>query len=96
MPRNPGPFTVIPPLAAATRTTRTRTVSAIEIAELKASHDKDARQDNKYNAVEQALCQQIIDTIEPGYLEELRNYDIDMIHDGTPQNINSYKTHMGK
>ena len=82
-PRDPGPFIVIPPVAPPTRTTP-RSISATEIVEQKAAHDEEAGQQNEYNAVERALRQQIIDAIEPDYLEALRTYGTDMIHDNIP------------
>ena len=63
-----------------TQSTNTTSSMAIEIAQQKAIHDENTRRYNECQAVEQALRQQLIEAIEPKYLEPIRDPITYMIH----------------
>ena len=54
-------------------------------------HDEKRRQYNECQAVEAALRNQIIDSVESDYLQPLRNPTTDMINNTIPEIINFLK-----
>ena len=60
-------------------------ITAAEVAAQKAAHDNDMKKFYECQAVEQALCTQIIEAIKPDYLDALRNINTDMINESIPE-----------
>ena len=83
-PTNPGNFTLTPnPTPAATRATPSPVpppLTAEQIAIQKTNYDNRLRLYNETQAVELALRNQLIEAIEPDYLQALRNQYTDMIN----------------
>ena len=83
--RTPGSNTVTP----------TATIT-IDIAQQKAQHEERKRQYHECQAVEQALRQQLVEAIEPEYLEALRDPITYMIQDPIPDIITFLQDTYGK
>ena len=60
-------------------------ITTAEVAAQKAAHDNDMKKFYECQAVEQALCTQIIEAIKPDYLDALRNINTDMINESIPE-----------
>ena len=60
-------------------------ITAAEVASQKAAHDNEVKKFYECQAVEQALRTQIIEAIEPDYLDALRNINTDMINESIPE-----------
>ena len=59
-------------------------LSAADIATQKIAFDEELRRYNECQAVETALCNQIIAAIEPEYVQAIRIIHTDMINDTIP------------
>ena len=70
-PTDPGDLIVTVPTT--TRAGATKAISAAVVTQQKDTYDEKVRLYNECQAVEQALRQQIIDAVEPDYLEALRD-----------------------
>ena len=99
-PTNPGPFRLVVDSTNPSPPKRTRaqtvgmaremddpgvTFTAADIAQQKATHDEALRLYLECQAVEQALRVQLIEAVDPIYLNALRNSDTDMIHESLPK-----------
>lgn len=84
-PTDPGEFIVTTPIA--TRAGATTTITAAAVTQQKATFDEKKRLYNECQAVEQALRQQIIDAVEPDYLEALRDQHTEMVQSPIPDII---------
>ena len=67
-------------------------LSTTETTQEKAAHDNDVQSYNEFQAVEQALRNQVIDAVPPEYLDSLRNSDTDMINCSVPDLITFLQT----
>ena len=70
---------------AAHEAAQTAIISSAEVATQKAAHDEATKRYYECQAVEQALRNQIIEAVEPEYLDALRNVDTDMINESIPE-----------
>ena len=87
-PQHPGPFIVnIPAAGVPTRTTTVPVISAAVVTQQKADWDEKVRLYNEYQAIEQALRQQLIEAVEPEYLDALRDPTTHMIQYNIPDII---------
>ena len=85
-PPDPGPFIVqtrTPPTTRNTQATPIQITAAV-VAQQKSAWDESKRIFNECQAVEQVLRQQIIEAIEPEYLEPLRDQYTEMVNDDIP------------
>ena len=64
---------------------QTALISSAEVTTQKATHDEAVKRYYECQAVEQTLCTQIIEAVEPEYLDALRNVDTDMINESIPE-----------
>ena len=69
----------------ASKQAQTTLISSAEVTTQKAAHDETVKRYYECQAVEQALCTQIIEAIEPEYLDVLRNINTDMINESIPE-----------
>ena len=85
-PVHPGPFIVTSPTAGiATKTsTLTPTITAAVVTQQKANWDDKVRIYNDCQAVEQALRQQLVEAIDPTFLDALRNPYTYMVQSSIP------------
>ena len=85
-PTDPGPFIVQTRTAPTTRNTQATPIqiTAAVVAQQKSAWDESKRIFNECQAVEQVLRQQIIEAIEPEYLEPLRDQYTEMVNDDIP------------
>ena len=84
-PTDPGPFIVQTRAPPTTRTNQaTPVITAATVAQQKAEWDENKRVYNECQAVEQVLRQQIIEAIDPEYLEPLRDQYTEMVNDSIP------------
>ena len=88
-PVNPGPFIINNPHRRTTRQSESTpdtdsTISAAIVAQQKADWERQIRLYNECQSVEQALRHQIIEAIEPEYLDALRNEHTEMVQDDIP------------
>ena len=60
-------------------------ISGAEVATQKATHEEAIKRYYEYQVVEQVLSTQIIESIEPEYLDALRNVDTNMINESIPE-----------
>ena len=60
-------------------------IFSAEVATQKAVHDEAVRKYYECQAVEQALCTQIIEAVDPEYLDILQYIDTDMINETIPE-----------
>ena len=90
-PSDPGPFIVTLPSRTSTRTvaqsTAAPTISAADITQQKSAWDEQVRLYNECQSVEQVLRQQLIEAVEPEYLDELRNQYTEMVQESIPDSI---------
>ena len=71
-------------------------ITAAEVAFQKAAHDNEVKKFYKCQAVEQALWTQIIEAIEPDYLDALRNINTDMINKSIPEIVEYLQVNYGQ
>ena len=71
-------------------------ISAAEVATQKATHEEALKRYYECQAVEQALRTQIIESIEPEYLDALRNVDTDMINESIPEIFDFLQANYGR
>ena len=110
-PKNPGPFRLVvdstnpsPPKRTRAQTVPTAsetddptvTFTAADIAQKKATHEESLRAYLECQAVEQALRVQLIEAVDPIYLDALRNSDTDMIHDELPKIMDHLMSNYGQ
>lgn len=84
-PTDPGEFIVTVPTT--TRAGASTAISAAVVTQQKAAYDEKVRLYNECQAIEQALRQQIIDAVEPDYLEALRDPYTEMVQASIPDII---------
>ncbi len=71
-------------------------IFSAEVATQKAAHDDAVRKYYKCQAVEQALRTQIIEAINPEYLDALRHVDTDMINETIPEIFEFLQVNYGR
>ena len=74
----------------------TVTFTAADIAQQKAAHEESLRLYLECQAVEQALRVQLIEAVDPIYLDALRNSDTDMIHESLPKIMDHLMVNYGQ
>ena len=110
-PKNPGPFRLVVDSTnpAPAKRTRAQTVgtaaetddptvtfTAADIAQQKAMHNESLRAYLECQAVEQALRVQLIEAVDPVYLDALRNSDTDMINEDLPKIMDHLMSNYGQ
>ena len=71
-------------------------IFSAEVATQKAAHDDAVRKYYECQAVEQALRTQIIESIDPEYLDALRHVDTDMINETIPEIFDFLQVNYGR
>ena len=71
-------------------------IFSAEVATQKAAHDDAVRKNYECQAIEQALRTQIIEAIDPEYLDALRHVDTDMMNESIPDIFDFLQSNYGQ
>ena len=88
--------TATPTQEPAPSTTQPMVIFSAEVATQKATHEDAVRKYYECQAIEQALRMQIIEVIDPEFLDALRHVDTDMINESIPDIFDFLQSNYGR